>query len=103
MNGRFQSLCEQDWSNNMRQLGLDSVGLQVEFFLSRAATSATLEVCVRNGSPQAACQPVAQTSEGATDGWFYDPSANSVVFNGGSVPGRGSRIEVRYETFCFAP
>jgi hypothetical protein len=103
LNGRFQSLCDQDWSANMRALGLDSLGLQVEFFLSRAATASTLNVCVRSGSPQAACTRVAATSEGAANGWFYDATANSVVFNAGSVPPRGSRIEVRYETFCFGP
>ena len=101
LNGRFQSLCAQDWSANMRALGLDSLGLQVEFFLTRAATASTLQVCVRTGSTTATCQAVQQTSAGAPNGWFYDASNNSVVFNSGSVPGRGSRVEVRYETFCF--
>jgi hypothetical protein len=103
LNGRFQSICDDDWSNTMRSLGLDSVGLQVEFFLSRPATDSTLQVCVRNGSTTAACQRAQRTSSGAPNGWFYDASANSVVFNPGSVPPRGSRVEVRYETFCFAP
>jgi hypothetical protein len=87
----------------MRQLGLDSVGLQVEFRLSRAATESTLAVCVRNGSSTAPCQPAAETSEGAATGWFYDPAANSIVFNAGSVPPRGSRVEVRYDAFCYQP
>jgi hypothetical protein len=103
LHGRFQSLCDQDWSDNMRQLGLDSVGLQVEFFLSRAATESSLSVCVRNGSSTAACQPATETSDGAANGWFYDPAANSIVFNPGSVPSRGSRVEVRYDAFCFQP
>jgi hypothetical protein len=103
LRGRFQSICDQDWSDNMRQLGLDSVGLQVEFFLTRAATETSLSVCVRNASATAACQPIAATREGAPNGWFYDPAANSIVFNAGSVPTRGSRIEVRYDAFCFQP
>ncbi|MBM4281472.1 MAG: choice-of-anchor D domain-containing protein [Deltaproteobacteria bacterium] len=103
LNGRFQSLCDQDWSGSMRALGLDSIGLQVEFFLSRAATESSLSVCVRSGSSTAACQPVAATTDGAPNGWFYDPAANSVVFNPGSVPPRGSRVEVRYDAFCFQP
>jgi hypothetical protein len=103
LHGRFQSLCDQDWSDNMRQLGLDSVGLQVEFFLSRAATESSLSVCVRNGSSTAPCQPATETSDGAANGWFYDAAANSIVFNPGSVPQRGSRVEVRYDAFCFQP
>jgi hypothetical protein len=103
LNGRLQSICDQDWSDNMRQLGLDSIGLQVEFFLSRAATESSLSVCVRNGSSTAPCQPATETSDGATNGWFYDPAANSIVFNAGSVPARGSRVEVRYDAFCFQP
>ncbi len=103
LNGRFQSLCDDDWSTTMRSLGLDSLGLQVEFFLSRPATESTIQVCVRNGSSTSVCQPMQRTTSSATSGWFYDSSANSVVFNAGSVPPRGSRVEVRYETFCFEP
>ncbi len=102
MNGRFQSICDADWSTNMRALGLDSIGLQVEFFLSRAATASSLNVCVRSGSTTATCTPAQQTTSTSATGWFYDTSTNSVVFNSGSVPPRGSRVEVRYETFCFA-
>jgi hypothetical protein len=103
LNGRFQSICDDDWSNTMRNLGLDSLGLQVEFFLTRAATESTIQVCVRDGSTTATCQPSARTSSTSANGWFYDAGTNSVVFNAGSVPSRGSRVEVRYETFCFAP
>jgi hypothetical protein len=103
LNGRFQSICDDDWSTTMRSLGLDSLGLQVEFFLSRPATESTIQVCVRSGSSTAACQPTQRTTPAANNGWFYDSTANSVVFNAGSVPPRGSRVEVRYETFCFQP
>ena len=102
LNGRFQSICDDDWSTTMRSLGLDSLGLQVEFFLSRAATESTLQVCVRSGSTTAACQAAQRTTSTSTNGWYYDANTNSVIFNAGSVPTRGSRVEVRYETFCFA-
>ncbi len=103
MNGRFQSICAQDWSGTMSSLGLDSLGLQVEFFLTRAATESTLSVCVRNGSTTAACTPQTQVQAAGPTGYFYDDTNNSIVFNSGSVPPRGSRIEVNYETFCFGP
>jgi hypothetical protein len=101
LHGRFQSICDQDWSDSMRELGFDSVGLQVEFFLSRAATASSLSVCVRENSATAPCRAVAPTNDGAIDGWFFDPATNSIVFNPGSVPPRGSRVEARYEAFCF--
>ena len=100
LNGRFQSICEDDWSGMMGQLGLDSIGLQVEFFLSRAADPAGLQVCVRQ-TTTGACAQVPMSTDGAADGWFYDPEANSVVFNPGDVPPRGARIEVHYQAACY--
>ncbi|MBI1948035.1 MAG: choice-of-anchor D domain-containing protein [Deltaproteobacteria bacterium] len=101
MNGRFQEICNDDWSGMMSQLGLDSMGLRVEFFLSRAAQPGAIDVCVRNPAASPTCTPVSETSEGAATGWFFDPASNSVVFNGTSVPPRGSRIEVSYGTACY--
>jgi hypothetical protein len=103
LNGRFQSICDRDWSTTMRSLGLDSLGLLVEFFLSRPATESTIQVCVRSGSTTATCQPAQRSTSSSATGWFFDASANSIVFNAGSVPPRGSRVEVRYETLCFQP
>ena len=100
MNGRFQEICSTDWSGMMSQLGLDSLGLRIEFFLSRAAEPGAIDVCVRS-SPSASCVAQTETSEGAANGWFFDAMTNSVVFNGTSVPPRGSRIEVSYGTACY--
>lgn len=104
LNGRFQSICASDWTSMMANLGLDSLGLKVEFFLSRAADAATLSVCVaeRSGGVLGACNPQAQTSDGAATGYFYDPASNSIVFNPGSVPPRGSQVQVHYETYCYS-
>ncbi len=102
MGGRFQEICDADWTTMMQNLGLDSLGLQIEFFLSRAADAATLDVCVReNGAGDPVCTPMTQTTDGDTSGYFYDPFSNSIVFNPLSVPERGARIEVYYETFCY--
>jgi hypothetical protein len=102
LNGRFQSICDDDWTNTMQNLGLDSLGLQVEFFLSRAADAATLDVCVRTGgASDGNCVTQTQTAEGQADGYFYDPLSNSIVFNPNSVPPRGARIEVHYTTYCY--
>jgi hypothetical protein len=101
LNGRFQSICDDDWTTMMSNLGLASLGLKIEFFLSRAADDATLSVCVRSSGAGSPCTPVSQTSDGAADGYFYDSASNSIVFNPGDVPPRGSQVEVNYETFCY--
>jgi hypothetical protein len=102
LGGRFQSICDPDWTTMMSNLGLDSLGLKIEFFLSRAADPATLTVCVRDGGPSdGTCTPITQTADGQANGYFYDPTANSIVFNPNDVPVRGARIEVHYETACF--
>jgi hypothetical protein len=102
LDGRFQSICDSDWTTMMSNLGLDSLGLRIEFFLSRAADPVTLDVCVRaGGATDPVCTPQTLTSDGAATGFFYDPVSNSIVFNPGSVPPRGSRIEVHYEAYCY--
>lgn len=100
MNGRFEEICADDWSALMSQLGLDSLGLRIEFFLSRAAQPGAIDVCVR-ATQSSSCVAQSETSEGAANGWFFDAATNSVVFNGSSVPPRGSRIEVSYGTACY--
>jgi len=102
LDGRFQSICDDDWTTMMSNLGLDSLGLRIEFFLSRAADPTTLDVCVRAGGPSdSVCAPVSLTSEGAANGFWYDPQSNSIVFNPGSVPPSGARIEVHYTAYCY--
>ncbi|MBN2357847.1 MAG: choice-of-anchor D domain-containing protein [Deltaproteobacteria bacterium] len=111
MGGLFQSICETDWTGLMNNLAIDSFGLKIQFFLSRAAASAgAIEVCVsppdqdltgytgpcsgRGGTV------VPLTSEGAANGWWYDGASNSIVFNAGSVPQRGQWIRADYDTAC---
>jgi hypothetical protein len=103
MNGRFQEICNPDWTGMMSQLGLDSLGLRVEFFLTRAAEPSTIQVCVRSAGAGSPCANVAPGVDGGSNGWFYDAGTNSVVFNVNSVPPRGSRVEISYGTFCFGP
>lgn len=100
-NGLLQSICDDDWSVTMGNLGLDTLALRQEFFLSRSAENATLQVCVRaNGANDPTCVPQTQTNPGANNGYFYDAQTNSIVFNFASIPPRGSRVEVHYETQC---
>lgn len=103
-NGLFLNICNDDWGNYLTQLAFDSFGLKSQFFLSRNADPTQLQVCTSTtdtqANPGAACTPVAARPEGSADGYFYEASTNSVVFNAGSIPPRGQYIKVEYEAYC---
>lgn len=86
-NGDVYSICDANFGDSLRRIGEDAFGLPVQFFLSRPAVAATVEVSV-DGQARA-------------DGWVYDPPSNSVVFDADRVPQAGSTITVEYEAQCF--
>ena len=98
LNGRFQSICDDDWTSMMQNLGLDSLGLQIEFFLSRAADPSTISVYVTENGQES---EISQQAEGSNTGYFYDGTSNSIVFNPQSIPARGATVRVVYETYCY--
>ena len=87
--GIFASICSHDFAEAMTEIGGMAFGLKVQFFLSRAADPATIEISV-NGTP-------------CPTGWLYDPNSNSVIFDeGGScMPQEGDEIKIEYEAICF--
>ncbi len=85
--GSVGSICANNFGPFLQNIGNRAFGLRVEFFLSRAAEPATIEVRV-NGSPR-------------NSGWTYDDNTNSIVFERNSVPQPGDTIEVEYEARCF--
>jgi hypothetical protein len=85
--GTVGSICANDFGPYLQNIGNRAFGLRVEFFLSRAAEPATVQVRV-NDQPR-------------NTGWTYDPNTNSVVFDRASVPQPGDEIEVEYEARCF--
>lgn len=85
--GTVGSICANDFGPFLQNIGNRAFGLRVEFFLSRVAEPATVEVRV-NGRD-------------LPTGWSYDPNTNSVVFDVNSVPQPGDEIEVEYEARCF--
>lgn len=104
-NGLFLNICTNDWGTYLQQLAFDSFGLKSQFFLSRNADPTQLQVCISDqdieANPAAPCTTVNQRPEGSADGYFYEASTNSVVFNPGSVPPRGQYIRVTYEAYCY--
>ena len=104
-NGIYHDICANNFGSQLQSLAFDSFGLKTQFFLSRNADPAQLQVCVSDqdieANPGAPCTPVAAAPEGAATGYFYEAASNSIVFNSGSVPTRGQYIRVTYEAACF--
>lgn len=85
--GTVGSICAASFGTFLQNIGNRAFGLRVEFFLSRAAEPATIEVRI-NGQDR-------------LTGWTFDEATNSVIFNRNSVPQPGDTIEVEYEARCF--
>lgn len=66
------SICTDDWSDVLGQLGLQAVGLKREFFLSQLPVEDTITVTVVEGN-------LPLTFEKDVD-WVYDPVRNSIRF-----------------------
>ncbi len=81
------SICEEDFSGIMENLGLQASGVLDSFQLSEPAVEETIEVSVDD-------EPV---EPDPTDGWTYDDEYWILYFHGDAVPPRGSKITVHYE------
>jgi hypothetical protein len=113
MGGTFHSLCDPDFDAVFDSLGAQAAGLKKAFRLTSVPAPATIKVdilatcdtlpaaltfcttatnnCAAAGSID--CVP----PESSTNGWSFDPTSNSIVFNGTALPPRASQIEVTYE------
>lgn len=85
--GLQASICEEDFSEIMAELGLQSAGLYTSFRLSYAAVIGSIEVWVDDVS----------VPESDTDGWTYDDTYQNLYFHGSAVPDYGTTITVGYE------
>lgn len=81
------SICDEDFSRIMNELGLQASGVLTSFQLTYPAVEETIEVLVDNEF----------VAEDAENGWTYDPEYAILYFHGAGVPPRGSEITVRYE------
>ena len=90
LNGQFESICNQDWSTMLQNIGLDVFALRTTWTLSRPADQSTITVRV-NGNV---------VSPGSGNGWTFDPTTNAVTLHGSGVPQPGSRIEIQYTAQC---
>ena len=81
------SICEENFSDIMNDLGLQVSGLLYSFQLSYLAVADTLKVWVDED----------EISEDEDNGWTYNETYGILYFHGDGVPERGSEIVVTYE------
>ncbi len=91
--GAVESICVEDWSQTLQNLGLSVFGYKSRFFLSNAPVQGTIVVKV-DGMVVQARAPNGQVR------WTYDPSTNSVNFAPLAIPEPGSQIEITYTAQC---
>lgn len=88
--GQFGSICSNSWQAMLQNIGLGVFALRSTWTLSRQADPNSITVRV-NGS---------SVSQSSSNGWSYDPAANTVTFHGNAIPPPGARIEVQYGAVC---
>ena len=85
--GVHDSICNEDFSPLVHELGLNISGLRSEFHLSKFPDELTLVVRVG---------PEGEVAEEIQEGWIYDCEQNRIVFDGEHIPPSLHRIEVAY-------
>jgi hypothetical protein len=115
--GEVGSICDAEFADTLRALATSAVGLRRTLVLSHAPDPETLEVRVNYPCDAAAavvadCEAVDRSAcegqpaetlgvactprRGGSDGWRYEPERGALFFAGRSVPGLGTRVEVKY-------
>ena len=90
LKGTQESICSQNWSATLSNLGTISMGFRDSLFLSRQADFKTITVKVNGVSIQPSNDP---------DGWLYDASSNAITFRRGAFP-PNAIIQVTYKAIC---
>ncbi len=114
--GPVLSICDDNFSNNLDQLGFSAAGLKKVFTLSLAPRPSTIAVwvkttCAAEPPPADICEKTYDDCGGAAadvfgricvlkqvypDGWAFEEDSNSVRFLGRAVPPFGAVIQVGY-------
>lgn len=84
--GLTDSICRQDFSETMKHLALNALGLTDTFVLTAIPEPSSIEVR-REG---------VLLHEREQNGWQYDAGQNAIIMDGYAIPGPGEGIEVRY-------
>lgn len=85
--GLHESICLDDYSGILSQVGLAVVGWQADYPLSTLATPTSITVHVDG----------VLIPERAIDGWQYDLGDNAIHFDGRAIPRPGMWVEIDYQ------
>ncbi len=84
--GIVTSICSEEFSGLVRELGLNISGLRTIFYLSAWPEVDTIQVFVDGTADENA----------VTEGWTYESVQNRILFTEEAAPGEGSTITVDY-------
>jgi hypothetical protein len=91
--GIVTSICSQEFSGIVRELGLNISGLRSIFYLSAWPVTDTLEVYFDTEEPESL----------QTGGWYYEADDNRILFDEDLVPASGTTVIIRYTRASSAP
>jgi hypothetical protein len=119
-NGVIGSICDSDFSTTLTNLAYNAAGLQRSFPLTATPDVSTITVLVHyqcDANPldiETPCENQVNTCPDAgsveaygitcgvpannTDGWTYEAATNTIFFNGASIPGIRSQVEIKYSS-----
>ena len=87
------SICAEEFSGLVRELGLNISGLRSIFYLSAWPVTDTIEVYFDTEEPESL----------QTAGWYYEPDDNRILFDEDLVPTSGTTVIIRYTRASSAP
>jgi len=91
--GVVTSICAEEFSGLVRELGLNISGLRSIFYLSAWPVTDTIEVYFNEAVPEAL----------QTEGWYYEPAGNRILFEENQVPASDTTVILRYTRASSAP
>lgn len=91
--GVFESICTENWSSALENLGRSVFGYKTRFLLSNQPEPTSIEVLVDG-------LVVERTAPSGQVRWTYDESAHGVDFAPLAIPEPGSEIVIRYRAEC---
>ncbi len=115
--GEVGSICDANFAATLGKLARNAVGLKRKFALQAKPNVETLAVSLRfpcnappdqtascaavdkaqcEGNPVDSMNLVCTPKKGGADGWVYEEAANVIFFQGESVPGLSSQINLQY-------
>ena len=85
--GIVTSICAEEFSGLVRELGLNISGLRSIFYLSAWPVLGSIEMRYND--------PSSETT--VVEGWAFDPEQNRVVFDEEAIPPEGTTIHINYK------